>query len=388
MKRFSSQESNALLLSSSSQRSQSRISRRILEQNTQSKARPLAPKQEDHDSYSTKAKRPKIVEFILDDTIRQKAEIPYTSRQQPQRKTVFCAICEDHPQGFHGEHELRRHIERHHTGYRKVWICKENTSKDGPRPCVSLSSCKACRNNKTYGANYNAAAHLRRAHFFPNKNKRGGRGKVSEGRGGMGGGDEPPMDELKNWMYEKVEVNVAGNVPQSTHPELSQIDNDMFTEFNQFDDAIPYNHGRNVTETTDRMEGLLADAPPETREAPKQDRMEMMLIYSLTLRGYYAVMREISGTYAEVSKKYIMPGVNQVDQLSLTDSSTVSQVQIEAKTKQIAAFAETAQQKINELANKVRVWPPFSSAACHWKLNNVTDSIVLFSASSFLPINW
>jgi hypothetical protein len=93
---------------------------------------------------------------------------------------------------------------------------------------------------------------------------------------------------------------------------------------------------------------------------------------------------------------YIMPGVNQVYQLTLADSSTVSQVQIEAKTKQIAAFAETAQQEISELANKVRSFlrvrfsclPPFSSTACHWKLNNVTDSIVLFSERNFLPINW
>ena len=38
----------------------------------------------------------------------------------------------------------------------------------------------------------------------------------------MGGGEEPPMDELKNWMYEKIEINVAGNVLQSISPELSQ----------------------------------------------------------------------------------------------------------------------------------------------------------------------
>jgi regulatory protein YycH of two-component signal transduction system YycFG len=50
------------------------------------------------------------------------------------------------------------------------------------------------------------------------------------------------MDELKNWMFEKIEVNVAGNVPQNTSPELSQIDTDIFSEFNQFDDAVPYNH--------------------------------------------------------------------------------------------------------------------------------------------------
>jgi hypothetical protein len=125
-----------------------------------------------------------------------------------------------------------RHIDRQHTTYRKVWICKDSTLKDGSRPVVPLSNCKACRNNKTYGAQYNAAAHLRRMHFFPCKSKRGGRGKVTEGRGGMGGGEEPPMDELKNWMYEKVEVNVAGNVLQSTPPELSQIDNGMFLKFN------------------------------------------------------------------------------------------------------------------------------------------------------------
>ena len=243
MKRLSSQESNTSSLSLSSQRSQSRISRCVSEQNARSKTRPLAPKQECHDdSCSTKEKKPKIFDVVSDDGVtRQKAEIPRTTRQQPQRKTTFCTYCEDHPQGFHGEHELRRHIERHHTTYRKVWICKESTSKDGPRPSVSLSSCKACRNNKTYGANYNAAAHLRRAHFFPCKNKRGGRGKVSEGRGGMGGGDEPPMDELKNWMYEHMEVNVTSNVVHSTPPELSQIDNDNLPEFNQFDDAMPYN---------------------------------------------------------------------------------------------------------------------------------------------------
>ena len=179
-----------------------------------------------HDnSYSTKAKIPKIVEVTSGDgNTRHKAEIPRTTRQQPLRRTTFCQLCDDFPQGFHGEHELRRHAERHHTTYRKVWICKDNTLTDGRHPAVPLSDCKACRNNKTYGANYNAAAHLRRAHFFPCKNKRGGRGTVSDGRGGMGGGEEPPMDELKNWMYERIQTSAADNVLQSTFPEPSRID--------------------------------------------------------------------------------------------------------------------------------------------------------------------
>ena len=120
MKNLPSAESNASSLSSSSQRSQSRMLQRISEQNAQGNVRPFAPKQECHDdSCSTKAKIPKIIEVMSDDgTIRHKVEIPPT-RQQPQRKITFCQLCDDHPQGFRGEHELRRHVERHHATYRK-----------------------------------------------------------------------------------------------------------------------------------------------------------------------------------------------------------------------------------------------------------------------------
>jgi hypothetical protein len=71
-----------------------------------------------------------------------------------------------------------------------------------------------------YGAYYNAAAHLRRAHFHPRK--RGRKGKNDEKRGGIGGGDHPPMEYLKqNWIKE-VEVD---NKPTPQSPE-SQSDND------------------------------------------------------------------------------------------------------------------------------------------------------------------
>src|SRR5947209_19453628 len=106
-------------------------------------------------------------------------------------------------------------------------------------------------------------------------------------------------------------------------------------------------------------------------------------------------MREISRRYVEGSKKYIVPGVNQVDQLTLTDSESVSKIQTEAKTKQIAAFVERRSRKptgwqirfVRSLHVRFSYLPPISSTVCHWKLNNVTDSIGLFSASSFLPSN-
>jgi hypothetical protein len=54
----------------------------------------------------------------------------------------------------------------------------------------------------------------------------------------MGGGEEPPMDQLKNWMYEEWDCNEAGM--QSTVPEHSQIDADMIPDFDQFDETVPY----------------------------------------------------------------------------------------------------------------------------------------------------
>ena len=194
--------------SSSSQLSQSRMARRVHEQITLGKSRPLAPKTKSNDGSSRDPAKAKTISVVAEDgTVRHKTEIPRQPRVQMHRKTTFCTFCNDQPQGFHGDHELRRHIERHHMKVRRVWVCRDVSENRN-----FLSNCKACRNEKTYGANYNAAAHLRRAHFNPCKNKRGGRGKKSENRGGMGGGNHPSMESLKDWMYEMYEINYNGKV--------------------------------------------------------------------------------------------------------------------------------------------------------------------------------
>ncbi|RMZ92311.1 hypothetical protein DV736_g431, partial [Chaetothyriales sp. CBS 134916] len=172
--------------------------------------RRLEPKQS-YDSASHQkplaSSEVRLVEMTLEDGTKvKKAEISRAARQQPQRKTIFCRYCNEQPNGFHGDHELNRHIDRQHRSIRKVWICKDISSHG------FLDGCKACRNHKTYGANYNAAAHLRRTHFNPCKNKRGGRGKKSEGRGGIGGGNKPSMEELKHWMYAVYETVINGEV--------------------------------------------------------------------------------------------------------------------------------------------------------------------------------
>jgi len=259
MEHSPSQESVASSASSHSSQS-SRMSQRVHEQNVQSKNRRLAPKMERNDSSSSKgACEPQLVKFTASDgTVQHKIEISRAERLPTQRKATFCKYCDDQPNGFHGEHELRRHIERQHTQRRKVWVCKDN-SPDGK----FLSHCKQCRSNKAYGANYNAAAHLRRTHFNPCRFKRGGKGKVSENRGGKGGGDQPSMEVLKDWMYEKWEVNVAGNVvgmadvsnvavaPPSEDSWMAGLDN--------FSYSFPYTAADVFQPVVDQDLGLVGD---------------------------------------------------------------------------------------------------------------------------------
>ncbi|TID16952.1 hypothetical protein E6O75_ATG09718 [Venturia nashicola] len=206
---------------SSTSSSQSRISRRSHEI-SQHAQRDLAPKESDPVDV-VKMKRVQSG----DGSYKNKAEIPRESQnyKRPQHPKLYCSYCSDHPDGFRGDHELQRHVSRAHPmGHtRKVWVCID-ASKDG-KPF--LQNCKACRTEKKYGAYYNAAAHLRRAHFNPRKRGRKAKGEA-EKRGGKGGGSWPPMDELKeHWIREVEEVVPPDSKTLSKDDEeLDQPDSD------------------------------------------------------------------------------------------------------------------------------------------------------------------
>lgn len=271
MKQSPSNEVTAAFQSPSTS-SQSRVCKRVQEQNAQG-TRPIAPKNKDDGSIEPPM--PKLKAFKTEDgTIVHKAEIARHTRQQAVRKTTFCQFCNDQPAGFHGDHELRRHIERHHTLSRKVWVCHD-ASENG----TFLRNCKACRTGKTYGANYNAAAHLRRAHFNPCKNKRGGRGKKSEGRGGMGGGNWPSMEFLKDWMYESVELNLNGrNIVQALTPDANMVSysTEQLAQFDDYDDSLDTSP-ENETLSYDQFDapGNMSYAVPMMHQPFQQAQMFM-----------------------------------------------------------------------------------------------------------------
>lgn len=128
-------------------------------------------------------------------------------------RRVFCTKCNEYPEGFRGDHELRRHNDAKHASLVKRWVCKEPDIPPPPhlQPVVLLSKCKACVARKQYGAYYNAAAHLRRAHFNPH-------------RGGKASGDWPSMSILKDWMEE---VRHIADAPQDDESSSAGDENDL-----------------------------------------------------------------------------------------------------------------------------------------------------------------
>ena len=114
------------------------------------------------------------------------------------KEKLHCPECSMKPDGYKGEHELRRHRESKHGAIKTVFVTVDISPNK-----QFLADCEYCQNFKQYNAYYNAAAHLRRKHFNPKSKdkKRSGKLPEAEKRGGKGGGLSPPMDELKRWMH-------------------------------------------------------------------------------------------------------------------------------------------------------------------------------------------
>ena len=176
-----------------------------------SSARRLAPKMQTATQFMSRQPSSSGHEVIrtrsADGSVKEVVPIAKAPYVRPYHDKIKCTQCNAKPDGFRGEHELRRHTERAHGIHRKAFVCVDISPNRN-----FLVGCKACESKKKYNAYYNAAAHLRRVHFNPKQKGCKGKSKHGEGRGGKGGGDWPPMEIVKEWMVETDEV-VPHDVP-------------------------------------------------------------------------------------------------------------------------------------------------------------------------------
>ena len=255
-----SSESNASEASASNSTC-SRQSRREREINVAAASRPLAPKAIESEAEALFAPSNAQMARIRseDGSSKTVGVISKTPYVRPQHPKIMCQHCNERPDGFRGTHELDRHIARAHAVVRKGYICvAPSFQKD------FLDNCKHCRNKKVYGAYYNAAAHLRRAHFHPRK--RGRKGKNDEKRGGIGGGDHPAMDWLKQYWIQETEVsnNPAPASPESASDSAPETEAVASAGYEAFDMTIekPYPVGQQQLPQIPLDYGLSASIHP------------------------------------------------------------------------------------------------------------------------------
>ena len=223
---------------------------------------------------------------------------PEVARASQKRVVLRCTQCDEHPEGFRREHDLRRHTERFHTIIRKAYQCVD-ISPDKK----FLAKCKACTSGKKYNAYYNAAAHLRRSHFNPRMNK----ASKTEPRRGRSGGLDPPLEVLMTWMKEVEEpvtsskdiafnqiseTNVKESRPQGSVAVQNRWDlgvdelalenadsDDICPSFGTPDDPMEQYHPRNLAFLGDP---IAANNPPpcdSTQDSIRGRRIAPVTVY-------------------------------------------------------------------------------------------------------------
>ncbi|QYT01593.1 hypothetical protein H0G86_008624 [Trichoderma simmonsii] len=167
-----------------------------------------------------------------------------SSDQRRKSSKFLCTICNDHPGGFRGPHELDRHMRRHDSNkITKKFICRDPTSV-GIKPDVQainpLSKCESCSAQKHYDTINGAIAHLYFVHM--RLHERDSSTEISNADQSK----RPLTEQLKDWCCEvQVDGNgrilaQAGDANSLTESMTSsmQLDRSSIVSSKQLDGAI------------------------------------------------------------------------------------------------------------------------------------------------------
>ncbi|CZR69597.1 uncharacterized protein PAC_19497 [Phialocephala subalpina] len=83
---------------------------------------------------------------------------------------------------------------------------------------------------------------------------------------------------------------------------------------------------------------------------------QLLMTTTSTIRGYFSIVFDVSQLYVEISRKYIMPGVNLIDELGLTQASDNPESrEIISRNERLVEYKDGAVTEIRKLAeNKKR----------------------------------
>lgn len=88
--------------------------------------------------------------------------------------------------------------------------------------------------------------------------------------------------------------------------------------------------------------------------------LQHLRIRALELKGHYLVAQAMANTYAEVSTRHIIPGVDKIDRLSLPGAKSMTNEERPQKIVEVGELAKRARRDVKLLANAVGYLPyPF-----------------------------
>ncbi|KAG5918907.1 hypothetical protein E4U42_006706 [Claviceps africana] len=232
-----------------------------------------------------------------------KVKLPKSPYQRPRGPKVFCTVCNEKPEGFRGEHELRRHRKAKHSVVVKKYVCRDPASVGlgtTVKVVQPLSECKACTGGKEYGIDYNAAAHLRRTHFKPKPSRGRKKKPEDEKRGGKGGGNWPSMPELKPWIMEVLVARVEDDeAPATSSLPIRDDANDDANDDGEEDEDENGDQFGLLGQAADRMTpkyNVDNNYDASLQDAQTQNAMKLVAGDDTYLKRFYDILSPVDDT--------------------------------------------------------------------------------------------